>query len=103
MACASNLRRQKESLSDHLRWFAHLSDKFQVADAVSDRDTKLVSVDQPIEWLAQPMALACLSEQVVILSEQHSLQFSCTIQQSRILKLVCSILVGRKYVHSAQP
>ena len=47
-------------------------DQLEVADALSDGDVQLVSVDKADEGLAVPQAPACLPQQIRVAGEEHS-------------------------------
>ena len=58
-------------------------------------------VDHTAKLPPLPLALRCLGEQIVILRKYYSPQLLRAIQECRIIKLACSILVSRKHVHPA--
>lgn len=69
------LQRHEKSLADHIVRFTRLCDEYEVADAITYRRMKLVSVDNAAKRSSVTLALCGLDKQVVVLREQYTFQF----------------------------
>ena len=81
---------------------SHFGDEFQVGDALADRHPMLVCIHDRGEPLSVFLTGRGLAKQVVIASEEKSVQFEGTIQQSGIFELACSIGLGGQDVNATR-
>jgi hypothetical protein len=74
------LQRQKYHLACYILIAADGCDHFQVLDAPTDRDAKLVRIDDSMEGQTSLLTPGCLDQQVIVLCEEYPAVFSRTVQ-----------------------
>jgi len=75
------LQGQKLDAVTHILGVERLGKQLHVTDRLSDGDTELVRIDQPVKIAARTKPFIANSQQVAILTEQHPLELRCPLKQ----------------------
>lgn len=75
-ATTFSIHRKEKHHSVHLARLQHPRHQFEVHHTLPDSDPQLMPIDQPTKWDPALLPLSGNLEQVTILSEQHTPQFS---------------------------
>jgi len=81
---------------------AELRQQLEVVDALPNRYSKLMRIDNSRERLALALALSCLPQQVAVLAEQDAIQRGGAVEKLRVGEPLGVILLGRQNIDFAE-
>lgn len=94
-------RQELDPVDDVFR-FTRLGDDLQVVDTGSHRNTQLVPIDHTVERDGPAQTPRGLTEKIIILGEEHTLELMGSVQSCRIGEFAGAVFVGRDHVYATQ-
>ena len=73
----------------------YLGKQLQVTDRLTDRDTELVSIDQPVKIVARSEPFIGNPQQISILTEQHPIELPGSLKKQIVVELVRLVFLCR--------
>lgn len=80
----------------------NLGSELQIANRLSDRELKLMTVEDPDELTAALLPLIGHDEKVGVLREQHTAELHRPLEKGSIVQLGRSVFVARQNIHAAE-
>src|SRR6185503_8852791 len=95
--------RQEENDVQELFGLRRQSDELKIADGLPNGQFQLVTVHYSRERDSDLLSLACLDQQIVILSEQDAAKLGCSIEQSGVRGSGTTVLLDSKDIDTSLP